>query len=700
MESRSSSIMSRFRNSISAQSIRSGLTMAIPFLIMGSFSLLLRNFPSDAYQAFLVHFLGGAASELLETLYTVSLGSLALVLSITISLSYGLQAKTDTFILYPVVSICSYLAFCGGMEGHDEYVFKAEWVFTAMCITLLSCVLFRQLLKFGSRLRKLHTTGAEYLFNISIQSLFPAVIIVAGFAVVGYALRTAWGSSNITNFGSYIFLNIFDRLSGNLAGILLYVVVTHVLWFFGIHGTNTLEAVSQKLFEHNISVNQSLLLAGSAPTELFSKTFLDTFVFLGGCGCALSFIIALCIISRKSHNRKIAYVALPSALFNISEIAVFGFPIIFNFTMMIPFILTPVVLTLTSTLAAQAGLVPVVTQSVEWTVPILLSGYKATGSVAGSILQLVNLLIGVLIYIPFIKRSEQKETLAFQKIVRRMEQDMAAGEGSGTLPHFLHHRYPYYSYAKTLAMDLSNAMQRGQLELFYQPQLSSGGNLHGMEALLRWKHPVAGYIAPPVLIALAYEGGFLHELSRYLLNLACRDAVSLEPHIKNDLYLSINISSKQMEENGFFDKSLDIIQSYKLEHVHLVLEITERSAMIISDTLMRDMSRLKDSGISFSLDDFGMGHNSILYLQERIFDEVKLDGKLVSQLPGNERSKDILSGIISMAQSLDLRIVAEFVETEEQRDMLLELGCTIYQGYYYSRPLCYTDLTAFLNSLP
>ena len=249
-------------------------------------------------------------------------------------------------------------------------------------------------------------------------------------------------------------------------------------------------------------------------------------------------------------------------------------------------------------------------------------------------------------------------------------------------------------------MDLSNAMQRGQLELFYQPQLSSGGNLHGMEALLRWKHPVAGYIAPPVLIALAYEGGFLHELSRYLLNLACRDAVSLEPHIKNDLYLSINISSKQMEENSFFDKSLDIIQRYKLEHVHLVLEITERSAMIISDTLMRDMSRLKDSGISFSLDDFGMGHNSILYLQERIFDEVKLDGKLVSQLPGNERSKDILSGIISMAQSLDLRIVAEFVETEEQRDMLLELGCTIYQGYYYSRPLCYTDLTAFLNSLP
>lgn len=93
------------------------------------------------------------------------------------------------------------------------------------------------------------------------------------------------------------------------------MIITHVLWFFGVHGTNTLEAVSRRLFEPNVSVNQSLLLAGQVPTEIFSKTFLDTFAFLGGCGCALSFIIALCIASRRSHNRKIAYVALPSAFF-------------------------------------------------------------------------------------------------------------------------------------------------------------------------------------------------------------------------------------------------------------------------------------------------------------------------------------------------------------------------------------------------
>ena len=413
----SNRLISRFRNSIASQSIRRGLTLAIPFLIMGSFSLLFTNFPNDSYQIFIKKCLDGSVIALLDTLYEISLGSLALILCVTISLSYGLLAERDTFLLYPVVSVCSYLAFCGGLEAHEDYIFNAEWVFTAMCITLLSCILFRRALKLSSRFDRLHTTGAEYLFNLSIQSLLPVILNLVFFAVAGYWLRTVWGSSNITNFGSYLFLKIFDNSSDNLLGILLYVIITHTLWFFGIHGTNTLEAVSRRLFEPNVTANQALLLAGSAPTEIFSKTFLDTFVFLGGCGCALSFVIALCLVSRKSHNRKIAYVALPSAVFNISEIAVFGFPIIFNFTMAAPFILTPVVLTLVSFLATASGLVPVVSQSVDWTVPFLFSGYKATGSIAGSFLQLVNLLIGILIYIPFIRRSEKKETAEFQRIV-------------------------------------------------------------------------------------------------------------------------------------------------------------------------------------------------------------------------------------------------------------------------------------------
>lgn len=693
-------VMSRFQHSIYAQSIRHGLTLAIPFLIMGSFSLLLINFPIAAYQDFIQSWLNGSAAEILSVMHQVSLGSLALVLIVTISISYGQLAETDQFLLYPIVSVISYLAFCGGIPNQSEYIFNAEWVFTAMCITLLSCFLFQRLLILGRSFGKLHTTGADYLFNISIQSLLPVVIITLIFTFIGYLLRTAWGDSNITNFGSYVFLRFFDKMSGNLLGILLYVVITHLLWFMGIHGTNTLEAVSRQLFEHNVEINQALVAAGQVPTEIYSKTFLDTFVFLGGCGTALSFVLALAIASRRSHNRKISLVALPSTLCNISEIAVFGFPIIFNFTMAVPFVLTPVILTFTSALAIKTGLVPAVTQSVEWTVPVLLSGYQATGSLSGSLLQLFNLIVGIVIYIPFIRRSEQKETESFRKAVHQMEQDMAAGERHGTLPSYLSPKYPYYYYAKTLSMDLSNAIKRGQVRLFYQAQITDEGKLHGVEALLRWNHPVAGYIAPPALIQLAYESDFLNELGYYLLNLACSDVQKIRESVGDDICLSINISPKQLQDGVFNEKVAAIIQKYPMERVHIVIEITERAAMELSDTVKQRIDRLRSHGISFSLDDFGMGHNSFLQLQEGFFDEVKLDGNLVSQLLVNKRSKDIISGIIQLSKQLNCRTIAEFVEDEKQRDVLRDLGCRIYQGYYYSKPLAPEDLMEYTKSLP
>lgn len=687
----------RFQNSICPRAIRNGLTLAIPFLIMGSFALLLNNFPNKAYQNAMETLMGGAIKELLETVYSITLGSLALVLCITISLSYGLLAETERFVFYPLISVCSYLAFCGGIEHQEEYIFSAEWVFTAMCITLLSCMLFRWLLVQSKRFERLHTIGAEYLFNISIQSLFPSILIIAIFAVGGFLLRSIWDSSNITNFGSWVFLQLFKNIGGNIFGILLYVILVHLLWFFGIHGSNTLEAVSQRLLEQQITVNQTLMTAGDVPTHIFSKTFLDTFVFLGGCGCALSFVLALCIASRKSHHRKIAHVALPSVLFNISEIAVFGFPIIFNVTMLIPFVLTPVVLTLTSALAAWLGFVPVVTQSVEWTVPIFLSGYEATGSLHGSLLQLLNVIIGVCIYVPFIHKSERRETESFMRAVQRMGEDMEAGERTGCIPLYLKRDYYYNYYAKTLAMDLQNAIRRGQVELFYQPQVTAKGKLHGLEALLRFKHPVAGYISPPVLIGLASESGFLNELSYYLLDKMCKDAQVIQEQVKYDIRLSFNISPKQMEEEKFFERAFRIIQSYDLQTVHIVLEITERLAMQISEEGSREIERMRQNGIAFSLDDFGMGHNSILYLQEGIFDEVKLDGKLVMQILENKRSKEIIAGIIRMADSLGLCIIAEFVETKEQKELLEQLGCTNYQGYYYSRALCLNDVFEYMK---
>lgn len=195
----------KFFDSIFILSIKRGLMLAIPFLILGSFALLLSSFPLDAYQSFLTSFHHGALLTVFNSLYEITLNSLALILIITIALSYGQLHALDDVFFYPVVAMVSYLAFCGGMEYANE-IFHPEWVFTAMCITILSCWLFHKGMHCGRRFEKLHTAGADYTFNKAIQGIFPIAAIALFFAVIGAVLRAQFGEVNITNFGAYLFI--------------------------------------------------------------------------------------------------------------------------------------------------------------------------------------------------------------------------------------------------------------------------------------------------------------------------------------------------------------------------------------------------------------------------------------------------------------------------------------------------------------
>lgn len=663
--------------------IKHGLMLAIPFLILGSFALLFNSFPIPAYQEFITTIFNGSISDILTVLYDSSLGSIALILIITISLSYGKLNGHDEVFFYPITAIISYLAFCGGLQ-ENTYIFKSDWVFTAMCITLLACGMFKKGMVIGDRLEKLHTAGADYIFNKAIQSIFPIIFTVVIFTISGLILRILFGNTNIINFGSYIFSYLFGFLGSGFIGTILYVFFVHFLWFFGIHGTNALDMVSKQLFEPGIQINQVMIQSGQLPTELYSKTFLDIFAFIGGCGSALCLILAIFIAAKKSNNKKLAKVASISVLFNINEIVIFGFPVIFNPIMAIPFILTPMVLTLTSTIAMSLGLVPFITQSVEWTVPIILSGYQATGSIAGSILQIVNIIIGTIIYIPFIKFNERKQSKEFDESIHALETDMQNGENNGNIPAFLSDHYKHNFTAKTLAMDLRNAMRLNQLQLFYQVQMTSNGHLYGAEALLRWNHPVCGFISPPLLISLAHQDGFLDEMGLYIVEKACKDATLMDKKgIK--MNLSINISPKQMENVNFVSDVIQIKKRYPLQNIQLVFEITERALLITSDIILNRILELRKNGIKLSMDDFGMGHSSMTYLQENIFDEVKLDGSLVKRLLDNDRTKEIIVGITQMSKRLNFHVVAEYVETKEQINLLKDVGCTIYQGWYYGK---------------
>lgn len=663
--------------------IKHGLMLAIPFLIVGSFSLLFNSFPIPEYQAFLHTFLNGNMNRILTLIYNSSLGSIALILVITISLSYGKLNGQDDVFFYPITAVIAYLSFCAGSQNNTQ-IFQSDWVFTAMCITLLTCTLLKKGMQIVSHLEKLYTAGANYIFNKAIQGIFPISFIIILFTICGQIMQNMFGDTNIVNFGSYIFIYVFDWLGSGIFTTLLYIFFVHFLWFFGIHGTNALDMVAKQLFEPGIQVNQALIQNGLMPTELFSKTFLDIFAFIGGCGATLCLILAIFIAAKKSNNKKLAKVASISVFFNINELVIFGFPVIFNPIMLIPFIFTPIVLALISSISMMLGLVPYVTQSVEWTVPIILSGYQATGSISGAILQIVNVFIGTMIYIPFVRCSEQNQSKKFETSVHAMEIDMQEGEKNDSIPVFLSDDYHDYFSAKTLTMDLQNAMHLNQLQLYYQVQMNAKEQIYGVEALLRWNHPICGFISPALLISLANQGGFLDELGLYIIEKACHDAEQIDK-LGIKMNLSINISPKQLENESFVEDALAIVKKYPLHHLELVFEVTERALLNTSGVIINRILELRKHGIKLSMDDFGMGHSSMTYLQENIFDEVKLDGSLVKHLLENERTREIVISITQMAEKLNFNVVAEFVETEKQISILKSVGCTIYQGYYYAK---------------
>ena len=680
------SLAGKKRGSIAFLAIREGLFSMIPLLLLGSFSLVFANFPVPAYQAWLASFAGGRLLLLIRGLYQATFGYLAFIMVLTVSYAYGRECTGgETAVFYPLVSLSGFIAFV--YPSQSASVFGPEWCFTALCITLVSCWLFRTSMCWIAKIRYLHTSGTDPLFNLMIRAMAPAILIVSAFAVLGNLLLNLGGADQVLNFGGVAFSGLFERLGNNLPSALLYVLLSHALWFVGVHGTNSLEMVSRNFFEQGVTDNQTLVSMGIAPAQIFSKTFLDTFVFLGGCGAACCFVLALLLAARQKRNRRLAKFGAFPALFNISEFLVFGFPIILNPYIIVPFILTPLVLTLISSAAMALGLVPLVTHSVEWTVPIFFSGYTATGSWAGVVLQAVNLGVGTLIYIPFIRWGEKKENMRVLENIRSLEENMRSREQIIWTQNLVWNSAADRRTAKILSGDLYHAMQEEELELYFQPQVEADGTCCETEALLRWNYLNREFIFPPLMIALAEQAGFLNELGDYVLRRACRGLREMEAQLGTDLSVAVNILPLQLESGNFVPALKQILGECGVPGEKLVLEFTEQIALHLSPRVEARIQEIKDLGIRVSMDDFGMGHGSVLQLQETLFDEVKLDGSLTEQVVGNSRVREIIGGIVQLSQRLGIQVIAERVETEAERDRLAELGCTRYQGYLYGRPM-------------
>jgi diguanylate cyclase (GGDEF)-like protein/PAS domain S-box-containing protein len=248
-----------------------------------------------------------------------------------------------------------------------------------------------------------------------------------------------------------------------------------------------------------------------------------------------------------------------------------------------------------------------------------------------------------------------------------------------------------------LAGDLHLALSSQQLQLHYQPQLDSGGRVIGAETLLCWIHPQRGSIAPDVFIPLAEESGLIMSIGYWVLNNACTQlhAWSRDENAR-DLTLAVNVSPRQFADPNFVRQVKAALVASGANPERLKLELTESLALDNVEDTIEKMRLLKDLGITFSMDDFGTGYSSLAYLTQLPLDELKIDRSFVFNLPESTTDGIIARTIITMGRSLSLKVVAEGVETEQQRDFLERHGCHAYQGYLYSKPLPQARFAEFL----
>ena len=239
-----------------------------------------------------------------------------------------------------------------------------------------------------------------------------------------------------------------------------------------------------------------------------------------------------------------------------------------------------------------------------------------------------------------------------------------------------------------LESGLRRALQNGELELHYQPQVDlAGGGLRGVEALVRWRHPERGLIPPGDFIPLAEETGLIAPLGEWVLHEASRQARRWHDAGLRVGRMAVNVSARQFEDPEFVRRITGILATTGLAAKHLEIELTESVLMARPDQAIRTLHTLREAGIAISVDDFGTGYSSLAYLKKLPISALKIDRAFVSDIGEDRRDQAIVETIIKLGRSLDLAIVAEGVETTEQLDFLAARRCDCAQGFYFSRPL-------------
>lgn len=284
-------------------------------------------------------------------------------------------------------------------------------------------------------------------------------------------------------------------------------------------------------------------------------------------------------------------------------------------------------------------------------------------------------------------------------ILRHADMALYLAKGQGRANTQFYHSGLQVAATNRLQLEegLRHVIANDELKLYFQPQVDAGGKLTGAEALLRWHHPEMGNIPPGIFIPVAEETGLIHSIGRWVFDQACRSLNAWQAAgIPFHVHLSINVCPWQFIRPDFVSQVQESIRLHRVDTRHLMLELTETALLYDLDDAIEKLKTLRDMGLRISMDDFGTGYSSLSHLKNLPLDEIKIDQSFVSEL---DRSQEhpLVESMIAIGRHMRLDVIAEGVETEMQRDILLQLDCVNFQGYLFSRPLPEKEFVQWLS---
>lgn len=398
--------------------IRDGFVGIMPIVLAGTIAVLLNN-TLGAWVPAIGNVLGPINGN-------VWWGTLAILgLLVTFSIGYNLaKSYGEDGLVAGLVSVAAFITTLPQAHGDAGWGYihwgflNAGGIFTGMLVSIVATEIFVKLTKKGLTIKMPDTVPPAV--GKSFAGIVPGFIVLMLFGALTLVISKA-GLGSLYDLVFNLIQKPLMAITQGMAAVILMPILMNLLWFFGVHGANIFEPLMQSVYLPALAENYDAIMAGGEAPHLITKAFFDSFVHLGGAGATLALVVAiLLVVKKRKEYKEVAKLSLPLGIFQINESVIYGVPIVLNPILFIPFLLVPGILSLIAYLATVSGIVPPTYVQIPWITPVgigafIATGSKGIGSIMAALLALVNFVIAVLIYLPFVRMAE-KQAIEREKV--------------------------------------------------------------------------------------------------------------------------------------------------------------------------------------------------------------------------------------------------------------------------------------------